>query len=98
MLAAFRGKALTVGVASVLTVILIYLALQESEYSPTKLASNFGYVASTGEKESAGEKDTSTPAAPVTTHAPVATNSTEWEFIWERDERNLGLSEEQCQV
>ncbi|KAI1252836.1 hypothetical protein MGN70_005042 [Eutypa lata] len=98
MLAAFRGKALTVGVASVLTVILIYLALQESEYSPTKLASNFGYVASTGEKESAGEKDTSTPAAPVTTHAPVATNSTEWEFIWERDERNLGLSEEQCQA
>lgn len=94
MLAAFRGKALTVGVASVLTIILIYLALQESEYSPTKLASNFGYVAPTG------EKDTSTPVAPDTTHthAPVATNSTEWEFIWERDERNLGLSDEQCQV
>lgn len=89
MLAAFRGKALTIGVASVLTIILIYLATQESEYSPTKLASNFGYVGSTGEKDTHG---------PTSTHAPIPANSSEWEFIWERDERNLGLSEEQCQV
>ena len=121
MLAAPRGKVLTIGVASVLTVILIFLALQESEYSPTKFASNIGYLGTSGQKTSGekGDSDsdfdslphqevpTTSSSAPTTTPTPLSQDtqvvptpisSTDWEFKWERDERNLGLSEEQCQA
>jgi hypothetical protein len=33
-----------------------------------------------------------------TTKEPLRPTSGAWEFVTERDERNLGLSEEQCQV
>ena len=117
MLAAPRGKVLTIGVASLLTVILIFLALQESEYSPAKFASNIGYLSSSGQKTSGGDEKedtlphqevpTTSSSAPTTTPTPLAQDtkvvptpisSTDWEFHWERDERNLGLSEEQCQA
>ena len=121
MLAAPRGKVLTIGVASVLTVILIFLALQESEYSPTKFASNIGYLGTSGQKTSGEKGDfdsdsdslphqevpTTSSSAPTTTPTPLSQDtqvvptpisSTDWEFKWERDERNLGLSEEQCQA
>ncbi|RYP79588.1 hypothetical protein DL769_002898 [Monosporascus sp. CRB-8-3] len=116
MLANIRGKVLTIGVASVLTVILIYLALQESEYSPTKLASNLGYgpageqdtskgTSWEGEDAFASSPTTTKPVSPpasttksASSHAPTTTLSDGWEFDWKRDERNLGLSQEQCKA
>ena len=119
MLAAPRGKVLTIGVASVLTLILIFLATQESEYSPAKLASNIGYLSSSSQKTSSSDENedslphqiapttssaqaeptsTPTPLSQDTKVVPTPISSDDWEFDWERDERNLGLSEEQCQA
>lgn len=64
----------SVGIASLLAIILLYTLLPDRKYSGQPISNSFTFAAESGE-----------PILP-------------WQFQTDRDERNLGLSDEQCEV
>lgn len=82
MVGAVKGKPWIIAVAALATLLLFYLAVPADNPYVPSLSSL--------------RKPRPQPADHYAYEQPV--NGTTWEFVSERDERNLGLTEEQCQV
>lgn len=83
MVGALKGKPWIFAVAALTALLLLYLiGGSENAYVPSL--------------SSIRKSPNSLPTYPAVCEQPL--NGTAWDFVSERDERNLGLTDEQCQV
>lgn len=83
MVGALKGRPWIIAVAALTAVILLYLVTWNGNT----------YVPSL---PSIHKSSHTLPTYPAVCEQPL--NGSAWEFVTERDERNLGLTDEQCQV
>ena len=89
MVIALRAKPFIISAATLAALLLLYLGLQAADTPYVPKVSSLPKIHH-------NNSPPSEPARPVVFEQPL--NGTAWEFDSERDERNLGLTDEQCEV